>query len=39
MKFSSLPGITNGIDVDDWDPAKDKHIPFHYSINDLSGKV
>ncbi|CAA6665748.1 unnamed protein product [Spirodela intermedia] len=33
------PGITNGIDVDDWDPASDKHIPFHYSVADLSGKV
>ncbi|CAA7402504.1 unnamed protein product [Spirodela intermedia] len=34
-----LNGITNGIDVDDWDPASDKHIPFHYSVADLSGKV
>ncbi|KAG1335011.1 putative soluble starch synthase 1, chloroplastic/amyloplastic [Cocos nucifera] len=36
---SVLNGITNGIDVDDWDPASDKYIPFHYSINDLSGKA
>eukprot|EP00268_Persea_americana_P023871 TRINITY_DN2338_c0_g1_i2.p1 TRINITY_DN2338_c0_g1~~TRINITY_DN2338_c0_g1_i2.p1 ORF type:complete len:693 (+),score=131.44 TRINITY_DN2338_c0_g1_i2:131-2209(+) len=36
---SVLNGITNGIDVDDWDPSSDKHIPFHYSASDLSGKV
>ncbi|KAK9122032.1 hypothetical protein Syun_019649 [Stephania yunnanensis] len=34
-----LNGITNGIDVAEWNPASDKHIPFHYSIEDLSGKV
>jgi hypothetical protein len=32
-------GIVNGIDVADWDPATDEHIPFHYSIDDISGKV
>ncbi|XXG90032.1 hypothetical protein AAC387_Pa12g1896 [Persea americana] len=36
---SVLNGITNGIDVDEWDPASDKHISFHYSSTDLSGKV
>ncbi|XP_028550473.1 starch synthase 1, chloroplastic/amyloplastic-like isoform X4 [Dendrobium catenatum] len=36
---SVLNGITNGIDIDEWDPASDKHIPFHYSIDNLSGKV
>ncbi|XP_074570872.1 soluble starch synthase 1, chloroplastic/amyloplastic [Curcuma longa] len=34
-----LNGITNGIDVDEWNPASDKHIPFHYSVDDLSGKT
>ncbi|XP_078169549.1 glycogen/starch synthase, ADP-glucose type [Carex rostrata] len=36
---SVLDGIVNGIDVTDWDPATDKHIPFHYSIDDISGKA
>ncbi|RZC84762.1 hypothetical protein C5167_047547 [Papaver somniferum] len=35
---SVLDGITNGIDVDEWNPSSDVHIPFHYSIDDLSGK-
>lgn len=34
-----LNGITNGIDVNEWDPSSDEHIDFHYSIHDLSGKV
>ncbi|KAF6146064.1 hypothetical protein GIB67_033423 [Kingdonia uniflora] len=36
---SVLNGITNGIDVAEWDTATDKHIDFHYSIDDLSEKV
>ncbi|KAL3524415.1 hypothetical protein ACH5RR_017249 [Cinchona calisaya] len=34
-----LNGITNGIDGNDWDPSSDVHIPSHYTLNDLSGKV
>nr|WQA41340.1 SS8 [Ambrosia trifida] len=34
-----LNGITNGIDVNEWDPSTDEHIASPYSINDLSGKV
>ncbi|PKA47265.1 Starch synthase 1, chloroplastic/amyloplastic [Apostasia shenzhenica] len=36
---SVLNGISNGIDVDDWDPTSDKHIPFHYSVDDFTGKA
>ncbi|XP_042496904.1 starch synthase 1, chloroplastic/amyloplastic-like [Macadamia integrifolia] len=36
---SILNGIVNGINVDEWNPASDEHIPFHYSVDDLSGKV
>ncbi|CAL5367642.1 unnamed protein product [Camellia sinensis] len=32
-------GITNGVDDTEWNPSLDKHIPSHYSIHDLSGKV
>lgn len=34
-KFS---GILNGIDYQVWNPETDPHIPFHYSVDDLSGK-
>ncbi|CAL0319516.1 unnamed protein product [Lupinus luteus] len=34
-----LSGITNGIDETEWDPSTDQHIAFHYSTDDLSGKV
>jgi len=32
-------GITNGINVDEWNPSTDEHIPFHYSADDVSEKV
>ncbi|KAJ9546247.1 hypothetical protein OSB04_025954 [Centaurea solstitialis] len=32
-------GITNGIDVNEWNPSTDEHIPSHYSLDDLSGKI
>ncbi|XP_021826350.1 soluble starch synthase 1, chloroplastic/amyloplastic [Prunus avium] len=36
---SILTGITNGVDVVEWDPSSDVHIASHYSADDLSGKV
>ncbi|GMN44385.1 hypothetical protein TIFTF001_013581 [Ficus carica] len=36
---SVLNGITNGIDDVEWDPSSDKHIAFHFSAEDLSGKA
>eukprot|EP00250_Pteridium_aquilinum_P016409 c23091_g1_i1 orf=552-2501(-) len=34
-----INGITNGIDVDEWNPLSDKLIASQYSLDDLSGKV
>ncbi|KAG5229549.1 hypothetical protein OIU77_008422 [Salix suchowensis] len=36
---SVLNGITNGIDICEWNPSSDKHIASNYSVDDLSGKV
>lgn len=33
-----LSGITNGIDVDTWNPACDPMIPRHFSIDEMRGK-
>jgi starch synthase len=34
-----LFGILNGVDYYIWNPETDKHLPFNYSQNDLSGKL
>ncbi|KAM3729746.1 hypothetical protein ACB098_12G035300 [Castanea mollissima] len=36
---SVLNGITNGIDVAEWDPSSDEHIGCHYSAENLNGKA
>lgn len=37
-RSSTVVGILNGVDYDEWSPEKDKHIPHNYSADDLSGK-
>ena len=31
--------ITNGMDVDEWNPAIDKYITHQYFVEDILGKV
>jgi starch synthase len=34
-----LFGILNGVDYSEWSPEIDKFLPFHYSQNNLEGKI
>ena len=37
-RTTTVVGILNGVDYDEWSPEADRHIPFRYSASDLSGK-
>lgn len=37
-RSADLFGILNGVDYDEWDPAKDKYIAAHYTADNLKGK-
>ena len=38
-RASTFVGIVNGIDTEEWDPARDPRIAARYSAEDLSGKA
>lgn len=38
MRSDRLVGIVNGVDYDEWNPATDRYLPYHYTPEDLSGK-
>jgi starch synthase len=38
-RASTVTGILNGVDYDEWSPQTDKFIIAHYSSEDLSGKA
>src|SRR5580658_3036648 len=37
-RASKLTGILNGVDYEEWNSETDRHLPSHYSADDLSGK-
>ena len=37
-RHDDVVGILNGIDYDQWDPARDPHIPEPYDASNLAGK-
>ncbi len=38
-RSSRLIGITNGVDYDEWNPATDKELPAHFSVDHMAGKA
>lgn len=37
-RSTTVVGILNGVDYDEWSPERDRHLPYRYSADDLAGK-
>jgi starch synthase len=38
-RAAQLTGILNGVDYDEWDPRRDRHLPERYGANQLGAKA
>ena len=38
-RSNSVSGILNGVDYEEWNPATDRYLPFHYDATNLAGKA
>jgi starch synthase len=38
-RSTTVVGILNGVDYDEWSPERDRHIPHRFSARDRSGKA
>lgn len=39
FRSSDLIGVLNGVDLEEWNPQRDPHIPRSFSLQDRSGKA
>jgi starch synthase len=38
-RYNDFYGIVNGVDYKIWNPEIDERLPFHYTVEDLTGKL
>lgn len=39
VRTDVVKGIVNGVDIDTWNPSKDKYLPANYSVKNMAGKA